>query len=259
VKVTLVVIMDIPEDLGTLDMFWDFMERRGFTFMRNPDYTHCNYDALPTTFDITAYHNDIYRSMGGFARVHRVLKRPKNLESRLFFEFKWGYFFYVHREDELGLWHDKRLFRSWQRVRHLVEETDMQEYVIDNMRRLDVGDCTYLSENVIEPVYQLMMFYLRSLCLEYENLEKQDKPAAVPEFDKFFGENNMALPENCVMDKEGYDYAPNRSASFETFDDAEDDMDDVSREYGDERDYNNWRLAWEGVTAWEKAKEPAAK
>ena len=64
--------------------------------------------------------------MGGFARVHRVLKRPKNLESRLFFEFKWGYFFYVHREDELGLWHDKRLFRSWQRVRHLVEETDMQ-------------------------------------------------------------------------------------------------------------------------------------
>lgn len=44
VKVTLVVIMDIPEDLGTLDMFWDFMERRGFTFMRNPDYTHCNYD-----------------------------------------------------------------------------------------------------------------------------------------------------------------------------------------------------------------------
>jgi hypothetical protein len=56
--------------------------------------------ALPTTFAITAFHNDIYRSMGGFARVHRVLKRPKNLESRLFFEFKWGYFFYVHREDE---------------------------------------------------------------------------------------------------------------------------------------------------------------
>jgi hypothetical protein len=44
VKVTLVVIMDIPEDLGTLQMFWDFMERRGFTFMRNPDYTHCDFD-----------------------------------------------------------------------------------------------------------------------------------------------------------------------------------------------------------------------
>lgn len=244
VKVTLVVIMDIPEDLGTLQMFWDFMERRGFTFMRNPDYTHCDFDALPTTFAITAFHNDIYRSMGGFARVHRVLKRPKNLESRLFFEFKWGYFFYVHREDELGLWHDKRLFRSWQRVRHLVEETDMQEYVIDNMQRLNVSDCTYLSENVIEPVYQLMMFYIRALCLEYENLADVDKGAAVPEFAQFFGENNLVLPANCVMDREGYDYAPNRGD--ESFDDAEDDEYDVS-EYGDERDYNKWRMAWTGA------------
>ena len=78
-----------------------------------------------------------------------------------------------------------------------------QEYVIDNMQRLNVSDCTYLSENVIEPVYQLMMLYIRSLCLEYENLEKQDKPAAVPEFNKFFGENvsrpnAVCRPERCV-------------------------------------------------------------
>jgi hypothetical protein len=61
-------------------------------------------------------------------------------------------------------------------------------------QRLNVSDCTYLSENVIEPVYQLMMFYIRALCLEYENLADVDKGAAVPEFAQFFGENVSASP-----------------------------------------------------------------
>ena len=55
---------------------------------------------------------------------------------------------------------------------------------------------------------------------------------------------NLVLPANCVMDREGYDYAPNRGD--ESFDDAEDDEYDVS-EYGDERDYNKWRMAWTGA------------
>lgn len=121
-QVTIVPVMEIPEDLAPMDFFWKFMENRGWSFIRNADYTHALPSALPKTFAIQEFHNDIYRSMGGFARVHRVLKRPKSLEGRLFFEFKWGYFFFAHSEDQFDLWSDKRLFRSWARVKVLVEE-----------------------------------------------------------------------------------------------------------------------------------------
>jgi hypothetical protein len=36
-------------------------------------------------FVLTAFRNDVYRSMGGFARVFDVLKRGKELDDRLFF------------------------------------------------------------------------------------------------------------------------------------------------------------------------------
>jgi hypothetical protein len=36
-------------------------------------------------FVLGAFRNDVYRSMGGFARVFDVLKRGKELDDRLFF------------------------------------------------------------------------------------------------------------------------------------------------------------------------------
>eukprot|EP00241_Pyramimonas_parkeae_P002062 CAMPEP_0114253312 /NCGR_PEP_ID=MMETSP0058-20121206/16319_1 /TAXON_ID=36894 /ORGANISM="Pyramimonas parkeae, CCMP726" /LENGTH=490 /DNA_ID=CAMNT_0001367337 /DNA_START=270 /DNA_END=1742 /DNA_ORIENTATION=+ len=232
VKVTIVPVMEIPEDLAPMDFFWKFMENRGWSFIRNADYTHALPSALPKTFAIQEFHNDIYRSMGGFARVHRVLKRPKSLEGRLFFEFKWGYFFFAHSEDQFDLWSDKRLFRSWARVKVLVEEVDMHEVLIDNMQRLDVRDCIYLSENVIEPVYQLMMFYLRALCLDYEKLADEEKAQMVPELSQLFGEDTERLPADCVYKSEDYDYTA-------SFDDAEGD-DNMLDEYGDETDFGKW-------------------
>lgn len=236
VKVTVVVILEVPEDLCPAEFFWRFLETRCWSFVRNQDYTMAGPEALPKTFNMRDYHNDIYRSMAGFARVHRVLKRPKNLEARLFFEFKWGYFFYFNSTDPIGLWNDVRLHRSFGRIKALVEEVDMQEYVVDKIQedRLNVQECVYLSENVIEPAYQLMMFYLRSLCLEYEKLSDEDKPKAVPEMAMLFGEANLTLPTGCVFESKEYSYDANEENS--------EDNDEVFDEYGDEQDFSSWTL-----------------
>jgi hypothetical protein len=38
---------------------------------------------------------------------------------------------------------------------------DWQEYMLDDIKRVTIQELIYLSENVIEPAYTLMMFYLR--------------------------------------------------------------------------------------------------
>lgn len=111
-------------------------------------------------------------------------------------------------------------------------QVDMHEVLIDNMQRLDVRDCIYLSENVIEPVYQLMMFYLRALCLDYEKLADEEKAQMVPELSQLFGEDTERLPADCVYKSEDYDYTA-------SFDDAEGD-DNMLDEYGDETDFGKW-------------------
>jgi len=240
VKVTIVVIMEVPEDLSTIDQFWVFMEHRGWSFVRNSDYTKGSFSQLPSGFDINGYHNDIYRSMGGFARVYNVLVRPKNLEARLFFEFKWGYFFYTHSEDAYGLWHDKRLFRSYERVRRLLEEVDMQEYVSENMTSLSPAECTYLSDNVIEPAYRLVMFYLRALCMQYNKLSNEEKQDVVPDLALMFGENNKVLPEDCIVETKEFNYGDLQS--FGKLDDNLATFDDGFEEYGDESMYDKWSI-----------------
>jgi len=248
VKVTIVVVQDIPEDLAPLEFFWNYMEKRGMCFIRNVDYTHASVDKLPLTFNMTEYNNDVYRSMGGFARLNNVLKRPKNLQARLFFEFKWGYFFNVHQNDDLGLWHDKRLFRSWCRAKQLIEETDMQEYMLDDIKRVTIPELIYLSENVIEPAYTLMMFYLRSLCTEYESLSDEDKVKMCPRMADMFGEGNEKMPEGCIVDNSHmYMFSTMDEGELDENDDAEDgsfeeDNYGDNDDYGDESDFRRWSL-----------------
>ena len=96
--------------------------------------------------------------MGGFARVYDVLKRGKELDDRLFFEFRWGFFFWIHRNDSFGLWPDKRLLRGFQRCVQLVSEIDFQEYSADGsapkLATANVNEICFLSQQVIEPAYQ---------------------------------------------------------------------------------------------------------
>ena len=109
-------------------------------------------------FELSAFRNDVYRSMGGFARVYDVLKRGKELDDRLFFEFRWGFFFWIHRNDSFGLWPDKRLLRGFQRCVQLVSEIDLQEYSADGnapkLATANVNEICFLSQQVIEPAYQ---------------------------------------------------------------------------------------------------------
>jgi len=249
VKVTIVVVQDVPEDLAPLEFFWSFMEKRGMSFIRNPDFTHATVDQLPLTFNMRDYHNDIYRSMGGFARLNNVLKRPSNLQARLFFEFKWGYFFYLHRNDDLGLWHDKRLFRCWTRAKQLIEETDMQEYMLDDIHRTtlngDISELVYLSENVIEPAYTLMMFYLRALCTEYNRCSMEEKVAMCGALSDLFGEMNQTLPEGCIVDQSHmytFDEGEGREDEDEDFEEEDEELFGANDDYGDEGDYGRWRL-----------------
>ena len=81
----------------TDEAFWGLMEGKGWAFLRDENYNRSNVAELPVDFSLSSFRNDIYRSMGGFARVYEVLKRGKELDDMLFFEFRWGFFFWLHR------------------------------------------------------------------------------------------------------------------------------------------------------------------
>lgn len=156
-----------PPSALTDDAFWGLMEGKGWAFLRDEQYNRSLIPNLPKDFTLSSFRNDVYRSMGGFARVYDVLKRGKELEDLLFFEFRWGFFFWLHRNDSFSLWPDKRLLRAFQRCVALVEAIDAQEYAADaRANTLNVKDCIYLSQQVIEPAYQLLSFYLRNLAIE---------------------------------------------------------------------------------------------
>jgi hypothetical protein len=53
--------------------------------MPRHELTHRHKRWAQQVFVLTAFRNDVYRSMGGFARVFDVLKRGKELDDRLFF------------------------------------------------------------------------------------------------------------------------------------------------------------------------------
>ncbi len=151
----------------TDEAFWGLMEGKGWAFLRDENYNRSAVSSLPKDFTLSSFRNDVYRSMGGFARVYDVLKRGKELEDLLFFEFRWGFFFWLHRNDSFNLWPDKRLLRAFQRCVALVSEIDTKEYSADaKANTLNVKDCIFLSQQVIEPAYQVLSFYLRNLAIE---------------------------------------------------------------------------------------------
>ena len=98
VEITLEQVRSFDKTEQTLEGFWGYMEGRGWAFLRDENYNRIPIAKLPKTFNLSAFRNDVYRSMGGFARVFDVLKRGKELDDRLFFEFRWGYFFWIHRK-----------------------------------------------------------------------------------------------------------------------------------------------------------------
>eukprot|EP00854_Cymbomonas_tetramitiformis_P004394 gene4394-5403_t len=101
-KVTLQCVDELDAEERGKEAFWGYLEGRGWAFMRDPDYTRISHKLLPKTFHIQEFRNDVYRSMGGFARKHK---------DKLFFEFRWGYFFWLHRANEFELWGDDRNHR----------------------------------------------------------------------------------------------------------------------------------------------------
>jgi len=78
----------------TDEAFWGVMEGKGWAFLRDENYNRSSVTDLPLDFALSSFRNDIYRSMGGFARVYEVLKRGKELDDMLFFEFRWGCAFF---------------------------------------------------------------------------------------------------------------------------------------------------------------------
>lgn len=108
--------------------FWGFMEGKGWAFLRDAAYNRTPTERLPLDFVLSSFRNDVFRSMGGFARVFGLLRRGKELDDTLFFEFRWGYLFWLHRNDGFGLWPDKRLLRAFQRYVALIGEIDSEEY-----------------------------------------------------------------------------------------------------------------------------------
>ena len=181
---------DSEKNSLTEEAFWGLMEGKGWAFLRDESYNRTVTSNLPTDFTLCSFRNDIFRSMGGFARVYEVLKRGKELDDMLFFEFRWGFFFWLHRNDTFSLWSDKRLLRGFQRCVQLVSSIDSEEYAGEaRAGTLKVKDCIFLSQQVIEPAYQLLSFYLRNLALAYDNLKGKDK--VVPGLHDLFGQDTL--------------------------------------------------------------------
>jgi hypothetical protein len=88
VEITLEQVRSFDKSEQTLEGFWGYLEGRGWAFLRDENYNRIPIAKLPKVFVLSAFRNDVYRSMGGFARVFDVLKRGKELDDRLFFEFR---------------------------------------------------------------------------------------------------------------------------------------------------------------------------
>lgn len=98
---TLEQIHSFPDDaFATDDAFWGEMGQKGWAFLRDARnlYKPMPHSALPRTFHLAGFDNDVYRSLAGFARERGLIKRGKTLDEKAFFEFHWAYFFRVFAE-----------------------------------------------------------------------------------------------------------------------------------------------------------------
>jgi hypothetical protein len=96
VDVTLEEIASVP-DSADEDAFWGQMETNGWAFLADAGahYKAIRYTALPKTFALEGFDNDVFRSLAGFAREHGLIKRGKSLDEKAFFEFHWAFFFRI--------------------------------------------------------------------------------------------------------------------------------------------------------------------
>ena len=78
VDVTLEEIYVFEDDLNE-EAFWGIMEGKGWSFCRDENYRRIDLKDLPKNFELSSFRNDVFRSLGGFARKFGVLKRGKSL------------------------------------------------------------------------------------------------------------------------------------------------------------------------------------
>eukprot|EP00899_Mesostigma_viride_P027407 jgi/Mesvir1/7851/Mv11786-RA.1 len=197
-RITLDVMLKFAEGERSEEVFWGFLEGKGWAYLRDENYNRLDPQTLPKSWCISAFRNDVYRSMGGFARQYKILARGEKLEDKLFFEFKWGYFIWLHRDDEFGLWPDERIYRGWKRLKEMVEALDMQEYMVMSAQdEAPVEDIIYLSVRVIQPPYKLLCLYLHQLLTAYSRLQGQQR--VVPGISRIFGALDSELPGTAHM------------------------------------------------------------
>lgn len=196
VDVTLEEIYEFEDDLSE-EAFWGIMEGKGWSFCRDESYKRIDLKDLPENFELSSFRNDVFRSLGGFARKFGVLKRGKSLEERLFFEFQWGYFFWLHRSDKYGLWPSAELSRGFDRLMTMIENTDQDEYID---KRRDVTDMIELSERVLQPLYSVLVQYIGPLAATYDQLPTGETKK-VPGLKTLFGRDYLpgAVNETAVQ------------------------------------------------------------
>jgi len=187
VEVKMEEIFEYDADL-TEERFWGIMEGKGWSFCWDADYKRMEYSDIPKSFNLTAFRNDVYRSLGGFARRYKLLKRGKMLEDKLFFEFQWGYFFWLHRNDAYALWPSSQLQRGFDRLLKMIEQTDDSEYIGEGHLEAarDVQDMILLSEKVLQPLYEVLVEYIAPLAYAYQTIPL-DEERVVPGLKKRFG------------------------------------------------------------------------
>ena len=169
-------IFDYDDDL-TEEMFWGIMEGKGWSFCVDQDYGRLPPSAVPTrrhlSWYTSAFRNDIFRSLGGFARKAKLLKRGKMLEEKLFFEFQWGYFFLASSKRRVhALARRPQLQRGFNRLLTMIEQTDESEYIGEGHLEAsrDVRDMIFLSDVVLQPLYEVLVKYVAPLAYAYAHV-----------------------------------------------------------------------------------------
>ena len=191
VDVKMEEIFEYDADLAE-ERFWGIMEGKGWSFCWDAEYKRMEYSDIPKSFNLTAFRNDVYRSLGGFARRYKLLKRGKMLEDKLFFEFQWGYFFWLHRNDAYALWPSSQLQRGFDRLLKMIEQTDDSEYIGEGHLEAarDVQDMILLSEKVLQPLYEVLVEYIAPLAYAYQSIP-EDEDRTVPGLKKRFGREQL--------------------------------------------------------------------
>jgi len=211
-------IFEYDDDIGD-DRFWGNMEGKGWSFCWDSDYSRLSHESIPKSFELQAFRNDIFRSLGGFCRKAKLLKRGKMLEDKLFFEFQWGYFFWLHRNDAYALWPSSQLQRGFDRLLAMIEQTDDSEYIGEGHLEAsrDVADMIFLSDKVLQPLYEVLVEYVAPLAYAYATLPddarvvhglrkrfgRETLPGSVitGKFDFLTERQNFTMPEDGKKDK----------------------------------------------------------